>query len=152
MSDHFTILIPEDPEHVPDRSKQAQAESFFRQIAPNADHIESQVFSTIRFIDCAQNFESVSCPHCGEILDIAWWGQAMDADYGGDRGFRLAPITLPCCQQQATLHELQYCFAQGFGRYCLEGMNCGIGLLDSATIARLVSILGCELRVIYRHL
>jgi len=76
----------------------------------------------------------------------------MDTDYDGDNGFRLAPITLPCCQRQATLHELHYYFAQGFGKYCLEGMNCGIGPLDSATIAQFESIFGCKLRVIYAHL
>ncbi|MCD4687355.1 MAG: hypothetical protein K8S97_15610, partial [Anaerolineae bacterium] len=153
MADHYIILIPNNPAHVPDPAQQLAAEAFLREIAPEADHVRSATSDTVRFIDCGQNFEHIACPFCGERLDASgWWSQTMVSQYHHERGFRLEPITLPCCNERTTLHNLDYHWAQGFGRYTLEAMNPNIGALSEEILHQITTLLSCDLRVIYRRL
>lgn len=151
MSDTWMNLIPEEPGFVPEGEKQKAAEERLRQIAPEAQKISSATTGTIEFHDCGENFEAVWCPHCGADFTIDWWQDAMSKDHGKD-GFRLERMTLPCCGQSATLHELECEGPQGFGKYVLETMNPGISELPENELKKLEKILGCRLRVIWRYL
>jgi hypothetical protein len=74
----------------------------------------------------------------------------MEEDYSN--GFPLAKYATPCCNALRTLHELQYEWPQGFGRFALEAMNPNIGQLQERYKEEFEQILGISLRVIYRHL
>ena len=74
----------------------------------------------------------------------------MDEDYDGS-GFRLNAFKLPCCQTTCTLNELTYDWPQGFAKFSLEAMNPNIGELPKGEVESFSGILGCSLRVIYKH-
>jgi hypothetical protein len=151
MSDNWVRIVPEDPEYVPDQARQRQALEYLRTIAPRADEIAASAEDHIVFRDCGSNFEHVTCPSCGTHLDPDEWGEWMDADYDG-AAFILAPRAMKCCGASHTLHELRYELPQGFGRFELSGMNPGFSSLSAEQCQRFEALLGCRVRVIYRHL
>ena len=152
MSDHWIILIPENAGFVPLEDKQRLALEKLRQLTPDADETEIEKTDNIRFEYCGENFSKIICPACGKIIDMNWWQEKMDKDYGDDSGFKLASYKMPCCGAAKTLHDLNYYFQQGFARFSLSSMNPNIGEMPKESVAAIESILGCKLRVIYLHL
>jgi len=150
MSDNWITLIPEDPHHVPDRERQVRALERYAQIAPKADSLEIELSEKVRFFDCGGNFERIMCPTCHAEIPITWFQRAFDED--ADDGFKLLRYETPCCQSMHTLHELDFRWPEGFGRFGLTGMNPGIGLLQEEHKRELEEILGTKLRVIYQHI
>jgi hypothetical protein len=148
MSDNWITLIPEDPRHVPEAERQRRARDRFAEFVPEAWEIEIKV-SEKEFFDCGENFDRVRCPACGSEISIDWWKDRLDEDCGD--GFRLAFYKTPCCGTKCTLHELEYDWPQGFGRFALDAMNPNIGELADENKRELENILGTKLRVIYQH-
>ena len=75
----------------------------------------------------------------------------MNSDYSEEHGFRLHPLSLPCCGHKATLNDLRYDWPQGFSQFALTAMNAG-GKVPKKLLAELEATLGCKLRVIYQML
>jgi hypothetical protein len=150
MSDNWIVLIPEDPKFVPDAAKQRRARKRFVELAPRADEIEIKASDKIAFFDCGANLERIRCPSCRQEVPPEWWQDRMEEDYRD--GFVLAKYAVPCCGAKATLHELDYDWPQGFGRFALEAMNPNIRKLDDKDKREVEEILGAKLRVIYQHL
>ena len=151
MSDNWITVIPESLDFVPSKAALKETRAWFKRIAPKADEIEVTTSDEVRFFDCGANFERVTCPSCNAELEQDWWSERMGDD-STDSGFALQKFVLPCCRHQATLHELKYDWAQGFGRVAVSVMNPNIGALTTAQIAQLEQILGARVRVIYQHL
>lgn len=150
MSDNWITLIPEDPHLIPDQAKIERARDRFAEIVQSADEMAVKVTETVEFFDCGANFESIHCPECRSDVPNAWWQNRMDEDYGD--GFRLATYAAPCCGAAVTLHELDYDWPQGFGRFALEAMNPGVGTLQDRHKVELEQIFGTKLRVIHQHI
>lgn len=150
MSDDRITLIPECPTFVPDRQRLEHARARFSELAAGADKVTVEVRDAVEFFDCGANFERVRCPACNAELPLDWWQDRMSSDYR--EGFLLAEYATPCCGRHATLHELRYERAQGFGRASVSAMNPGIVELDRRHVAELEGILGTRLRVIYQHI
>ena len=150
MSDNWIIVIPEDPGFMPAITSQTRARDWFEHIAPNAEGIEIKISDTVEFFDCGANLERILCPSCGTEVSLEWWQQMMDDDY--ESGFKLQKYPTPCCSSSHTLHDLNYEWPQGYGRFALEVMNPGIVKLGDALIRELEQVLGCRLRVIYQHI
>ncbi len=150
MSDNWITLISEDPRFIPDRLKQARARDRLAEIAPEAEEIAIKVCERIEFFDCGSNFGRILCPSCRAEIPLAWWQDRMSEDYGD--GFKLASYPTPCCGRRCTLHQLDYEWPQGFGRFALEAMNPNIGKLQTRFRVELEGILGTKLRVIYQHI
>ncbi len=150
MSDHWILLIPEDPSVVPTQERQLRARQRLSEIAPAADEINLIVSDSVEFFHCGVNFERVLCPSCGVEIPDGWWKERMNDDH--EDGFKLSSYRSPCCGEQHTLHDLKYEWPQGFGRFALEAMNANIGELDEQRRQELERILATKLRVIYRHL
>lgn len=145
-------MIPEDPDYVPDWTVYARARERFYEIAPKADEINITVTETLEFFDCGANFERMLCPDCREEIPFAWWHEKLDLDGDHCSAFILTNHSTPCCSASHTLHELVYDWPQGFGRFGFKVMNPNIGKLDDKVKREFEDILGCELRVIYKHL
>lgn len=151
MSDFWIILIPEKAGYVPPDGKQNGALDAFRGLTGEAQKVAIKLSDRIRFVDCGENFLHVSCPACGTELKMEWWQEKMENDW--DNGFRLAPITLPCCSAIRNLHELRYDWQQGFARFSLEAVNPNFGgIFPNYNLNALETILDCSLRVVYRHI
>ena len=150
MSDNWIAIVPEDHTFVHDAAKQRRARDRFAELAPEADEIEIKTSERIEFFDCGANFERICCPSCRLEISVEWWQDRMEEDYRD--GFILAKYAVPCCSARVTLHELDYQWPQGFGRFALEVMNPNIGKLDDKYKREFEEILGTKLRVIYQHL
>lgn len=150
MSENWLILVPQDPQLVPQADRQAMARDRFAAMVPGADAIEVVVNHAIEFFDCGGNFERTLCPRCQSEIPDDWWQDRMEEDY--EDGFKLASYILPCCSAKTSLHALVYESSQTFGRFALEAQNPNIEILEEAQKRELEEILGARLMVIYKRL
>jgi hypothetical protein len=160
VSDHWIILITEDPRYMPEASRRLQALERFKQLAPVADDLKLHVRDSIGFFDCAANFQRIICPACRAEIPSEWWTERLNEDAVNpevDEGFKLNAYLTPCCNTAHTLNELVYDAPQGFARFALEAMNPlthSLGprvWLNEGNVAELAALLGVRLRVIYRR-
>jgi hypothetical protein len=151
MSDNWILIIPEDPHFVPDEARQQSATAYFSSIAPGADEVLVSVWDAVQFVDCGGNCESISCPSCHKVIDARQWQAWMDSDFDGG-GFILVPHKMPCCGASLTLSELRYEWVQGFARCQVSALNPDIGKLSDQQVRGFERLLGCPIRVVYRHL
>ncbi|WP_127530410.1 hypothetical protein [Paenibacillus kobensis] len=141
MSDWIIKLIPNEPEYVPtDMNLEKVKEWFALSLAfEKANYIMTD---EVRFIDQGRNFESVSCPICSNILDLGWWGAAMDK--ASETSFQKLDIITYCCNSPSLLSELIYKGNAGFARFSIEIMNPKRDITKE-TIANLEYLLGCSM-------
>ncbi|HEY2595862.1 MAG TPA: hypothetical protein VGK33_18375 [Chloroflexota bacterium] len=148
MAETYLRIIPRDPGRVPSALARERALGVLQRAVPFADEIDSQVTPDVRFVDCGDNFETVSCPHCS--ADVGeWWTMAMEM--GHEQQFRDLRATTPCCGRRTSLNELVYSWPAGFARYSLEALNPGLGSLPEALVRRLEDALGASVRIIWAH-
>ena len=114
---------------------------------PAADRVDAEVARDIEFIDAGENFESVSCPGCGQSLDD-WWGEAMSE--AAEDGFTDLLVTTPCCGASTSLNDLVYEFPQAFARFSLSACNPGVPNLPEGVQAEVERLLGCPTRTVLR--
>ncbi len=150
MSDNKIILIPHDPQYLPDEIQKAAAIEYLNHITPDADEIELIEHDSVEFFDCGENFGWIKCPSCHAELEVKWWSSRMSDDYAD--GFMLNTYLLPCCGEHHTLAELHYEWEQGFSRFAISIMNPHIGLLKPDQKKVSEEKLGVPLRVIYQHI
>jgi hypothetical protein len=159
MSDNWINFVPDNPHYVPNNDQIRTAVAEASRLFPKADSVEPELPRDIEFFHAGGNFEGVFCPGCGkEITD--WWGDALDLDRivpgvrpeeRAEVGFRLAPVTLPCCERVCTLNDLRYEVSGTFGRFALSVMN-PLDDLPIETVPTLESALGTKLRIVYQHI
>ncbi len=78
MSDDWIILIPENPDGMPDPASQERARARFSEIAPEADEVEVRVENKIEFFHCGGNYERIVCPSCRSEIPNQWWQDTVD--------------------------------------------------------------------------
>ena len=149
MSDHFLVVIPADPNtSLPKDGGEALC-SALREMADSDECRVKSFDGSVRFVDCGENFESVSCPVCGATLDTEWWGDQMDHCWNAEeRHFHLHPHALPCCGASKDLSELVYELPQGFATWFVSARNANRGPLTEAEVSALETIAGFKLTAI----
>jgi hypothetical protein len=128
-----------------------RARARFASFVPEAQRVTAEVREHVEFVPAMGNFETVSCPGCGILLDNDWWVQAMDAAYS-ERGFADLTVTLPCCGAASSLNDLHYYFPQGFARFVLSAFEPNIVDLQDWQVRELEELLGCKLRKVWVHM
>jgi hypothetical protein len=149
VSEHHILFVPTDAHFIPGPAAQGAGVTLLRNVWPTVREIKSEIWDHVQLHDCGENFESVRCPHCDATLDIDKWTDLLDGDRSPMGGFRLEPVSMPCCGESSTLNDLTYEWPQAFGRFALVATAPG-GKVPDEVLARLESALGCRLRVIYR--
>lgn len=153
MSDSWIVVIPFDPDYLPDEAQSAETHRTLADLVPDAEHIEIEADGgPVRFFDCGENFERVCCAACGQELDSDAWSDWMGADYGSGPGFVLRTRRMACCGVDATLNDLNYDWPQGFARYGLSARNGARAVLSELEIDALSRALGSPVRIIYRYI
>lgn len=150
MSEYYYKLIPTIPDYVPDAAAREQARERFASFVIDAQQVHAQVSKHIEFISAMGNFDAVSCPTCGTMLNAEWWTRAMDAAYG-ESGVVDLRVTVPCCGTATSLNDLHYDFPQGFACFVLSAFEPNISDLEDWQMRELEGLLGCTLRKIWVH-
>jgi hypothetical protein len=153
VSDFVLKIISTDPAWVPSGDLADRALLAFRQLVPAAVDVKTEFFDGIHFVDQGSNFESVSCPHCGEQLDPGWWSEQMDAVWSSEAsGFADLDMVTPCCGARSSLNDLDYNMPAGFASFTLSARNPNRdGLLPTAELEDIAAVLGSPLRQVYAH-
>jgi hypothetical protein len=149
MPENWLILIPKDPNTIPDEGKRKKGRARLLELFPKSKGVKIITTNAIVFYDCGSNLERIICPKCKAKIPIPWWQERMDADYSKN-SFKLDPYLTPCCQHSCTLNELIYEGNQGFGRCAIEVMEPDIPTVEKKQISELEGILGTELSIIYQ--
>lgn len=144
MSDHFLVVIPADPKaDLPET-----ADALRKALADIAGTEESRIkdYGKLQFIDCGENFESIHCPSCRQLITTETWHDWMDSDWHGEEGFHLHRHNAPCCDAEITLNDLIYEWPQGFARWFVGARNEGRGPLTPDEISKLEAVAGIALK------
>jgi hypothetical protein len=149
MSDHFLVLIPEQPTYVPSPEARSRAVDVLRALVPGATKVEARLAEHVEFIDQGANFEKVLCPGCGEDLTDRWpsW-----MDEAAKSKLSELSLTTPCCGRATDLNALRYVWPAGFARFALRAENPAVGgFLALSDLSVLEGVVGCKLRQILAH-
>ncbi|MBI1282556.1 MAG: hypothetical protein GC179_30800 [Anaerolineaceae bacterium] len=149
MTDHFLILIPTDPQYVPQPEHAQAANDYLISIFPEADDIVWVWSDTVEFVDPGDNFERVVCPACETELHMSDWQHMMNIAF--DNQFSDLNVTMPCCHATGSLNDLHYVWPAGFARFSLEALNPNADL-DDQHMRDVEEMLGCGVRKIWRRL
>ena len=115
-SDELSVITI-DPPFEPSKSKQRQAIEFL--ISELSDyHIKSILAEHPQFVDPGENFESVTCNLCGELLNMEDWQEFMSTAHASK--FHELSITPKCCDKETSLNKLTYSWQAGFSKYKLS--------------------------------
>jgi len=151
----FCVLsvIPADPDWVPLGENANHGLKAFRRFVPGADDVSAEFFGGVQFVDQGEFFERVSCPGCGEPLDVAWWKQQMDAAWSAaESRFERLEVATPCCGVVSSLNDLDYCWPAGFASFALRARNPNLGgFLPDYELELIAAALGCAARQVYAH-
>lgn|GEM_PF-585559 len=158
MSEHWLVFVPVNPRFAPTAKQISAGTEFIQRLVQDKTHIKTNLSEGIRFIDCGENFESVTCPACGVQIKLDWWSDAMSKDYIAmdgrptERSFQLANFTLPNCGHQTSLDRLIYKETQVFAKFSLEILNPDLEALSDSQMWELEGLLGCEVTFFHKHL
>src|SRR6266511_2909083 len=100
MSDYRVIIIPEDPEFVPDEHARRSAWHCVATFLPG-DTAMAEVTEHPVFVDPGANWSGVRCPACSAALDDSWWADRVDEAY--DTHFTDLRVATPCCHNTMSL-------------------------------------------------
>jgi hypothetical protein len=123
VSDTVLRIYAADPEYRPDAEAAARARDAADSLFPGADEIDVEMYPRVTLIDCGQNLERITCPHCGATISYDWWTERLD-ELAGDEVWEVAdvdaPLRAPCCMRDVTLRTLHYDWPVGFSRFTVD--------------------------------
>ena len=130
MSSNYLRLIPSDPNFMPEEQAQIQARAIFETFVPKAYEISSRAYENVIFVDAGVNYERISCPFCGAVLNHNWWINEMNWSYNKTNFTDLTTST-PCCEIRCTLNDLRYEWPMGFPRFIIEAIDPGTDIEET---------------------
>jgi hypothetical protein len=148
MSELHHRLITSVPSYVPEAPAREVALERLKSFVSGARQVTAEVYEHIELVPAISNFETVSCPIRGAVLDDAWWVQAMDAAYS-ESGFTDLRVTVPCCGAATSLNDLTYHFSRGFARFVLSAFEPPVADLEDWQVREREALVGCALRKIW---
>ena len=143
MSEHFIALTPIDPKAEVPKEGPALRDAVANILG--TDEVRLKDYGKLQFIDCGQNFNTVSCPSCQSEIGQEQWHTWMDEDWHGEEGFHLHRHQTPCCDHEVTLNDLTYDMPQGFAHWMVSARAAD---LSESTLLDLSELAGTPLRLI----
>ena len=150
MSDQFIVLVPAEQSKRPSRDTLDMLVAAHRRVTESEAVRLKDFGERLQFIDCGDNFESISCPSCNAPLETHWWGHQMDHCWDEEVGFDHHAHALPCCGVPLSLDRLTYTPTQAFAHWFVSARTDRKALTEGE-IASLESIAGFPLKVIYQR-
>ena len=149
MSDNWLQFVPSNPAFEPSADAANAARTLLMSFAPKAEEVKAEFKPAVHFFHPGENWSGVKCPACGADAE-EWWNEAMSA--ASDNAFADLSVTMPCCEANTSLNDLNYVWPAGFARFVLEAMNPNIQDLTPVQERQLVERVGSGLRKIWVHI
>lgn len=161
MSDQVLKLIPEDKDYLPDREAAEKARSLLESFFPDGEQAETEFSDSLRLIDGGSSLERVTCPLCNETTEInpyqendagtEWW-YGLDKTLSDSPDLTALRVKMPCCQQAASVLEIDFSGAAGFSKFelCIWNPYAENGISEEQ-VSELEALLGCKLKKIWAH-
>ncbi|MFA1773424.1 hypothetical protein ACD591_19140 [Rufibacter glacialis] len=85
------------------------------------NEITFELKNRIEFVDSGVNLETISCSHCGSIIESELWQEEMTKAHKAD--FEDMDFITPCCKKEESLNNLKYNTEAGFSKYQVTIIN-----------------------------
>jgi hypothetical protein len=145
MSDSILKIVPRDPLFHPAQEAETAVQQILRATIPNHERVEVKRHGNIVFVDCGENFESVTCPLCGRNQSMNDWQRWMEEIYRC--GFRDREVVMPCCGATVDINDLHYESPIAFATWLIEIWNPDPAIFVSVENERLIeAALGTPIR------
>ena len=158
MSDTILSVIPTDPRWQPDPTRAEHARSVVAGLLPlercglGFDEIKVTWHAQVAAVDCGENIQRISCPHCAAEIDIRWWSDLLEERVCSGENFDDLSATLPCCRVSASLTDLDYDWPCGFARFEIEIWNPDRDWFTGDELASIAQAIGHPVRQIMAHI
>lgn len=122
MSDTIYRIIPKSHDFFPVNTQAADGTVNILKMYVKAERISWKSYDDPIFVDCGGNLESITCPYCGDNIEIDDWQEMMSTCYERS-SFNYLDIILSCCNREASLNNLKYQMDCGFAKFVIEILN-----------------------------
>ena len=142
-------IITVEPNFEPSKKQQQAIMNYLITKYP-FNEINSTLTKAVEFIDCGENFESVTCNLCGHNIEMEAWQEAMDKAF--QNNFSDLTFITPCCHEKANLNDLKYTKPSGFAKYRIEMLSPEFLNVENNDLTQNIkAILGKDIRLIWAH-
>jgi hypothetical protein len=156
MSDTILSVIPTDPRWQPEAARAERARSVvaglltMERVGFGFDEIKVTWHEQIALVDCGENIQRITCPHCAAEIDTQWWSDLLEERC--EIGFGDLTATLPCCRRSTSLTDLDYDWPCGFARFEIEVWNPDRGWFTDDELSSIAQAIGHPVRQIMAHI
>lgn len=116
-SGHSLLFYPYEAKFIPSSTLQTEAVDIVVSEFPYNEVI-STLKEKIQFHTSGQGFESVSCPKCGQVMEMDYWSELMSIAY--ESYFENMEMISLCCGEETAMNDLVYNDNSGFSQYFIE--------------------------------
>jgi hypothetical protein len=161
MSDFVLSVVPTDPWWQPGPDDGRAAADLVASLAladGDSGWCEVNWSDEVKLVDCGENLERITCPHCNRELSSNWFGDETEQRFVTGAGFTSLDVLVPCCGASTTLNDLGYEWPLAFASFEIAIWNGsrlfesgGDGLLDPEAAAAVEHVLGHAVRQVRAH-
>lgn len=142
-------IIPVEPNFEPGKEQQRAIMNYLITKYP-FNEVNSTLTKAVEFIDCGENFESVTCNLCGQNIEMEAWQEVMD--WASQNNFNDLTFITPCCHEKANLNDLKYTMPSGFSKYRIEILAPEFTDTQNDDLTQKIkAILGKDIRLIWAN-
>jgi hypothetical protein len=156
MSDTILSVIPTDPRWQPDPARAEHARSVVAGLLPmerpGFHELKVTWHAQVAVVDCGENLQRISCPHCAAEIDTEWWRDLLEERFRLREGFDDLTATLPCCRGSTSLTDLDYDWPCGFARFEIEIWNPDRDWFTDEELVSIAQAIGHPVRQIMAHI
>ncbi|MHB9107769.1 MAG: hypothetical protein ACYDCO_11995 [Armatimonadota bacterium] len=153
MIEEWGHIIPVDPTYVPSPAAQFQALQFWAARDKQGSSKTIEIHAQVQYIPPTDGtLHAVCCPNCRRTVEPGWLEDAVNL--ARVNGFTNLLTEIPCCGAFVSLNDLKVTrgFAPfGFARFCMSTHNPDPLSVGNITLKHLETILGCQLRVVWKR-
>jgi hypothetical protein len=156
MSVTVLSVIPTDPRWQPEPARAERARTLVAGLLSmerrGFDEIRVTWHKQVAVVDCGENLQRITCPHCAAEIDAQWWSDLLEEHFRLGEGFDDLTETVPCCRRRTALTDLDYDWPCGFARFEIEIWNPDRDPFTDGELESIAQAIGHPVRQILAHI